>query len=123
LSYKRVYLANKAFLEGSVYSHGTIEVRDEATVKPYSLLFCNGNGKSANQRMVSLEGEVNVSGTIIANNTSGIVFLDEDALFTGIIFSKASVDIRGSVQGSVSTPSLIHSLCVTKIGLFLLKTN
>ncbi|MBL8026900.1 MAG: hypothetical protein JNL74_10850 [Fibrobacteres bacterium] len=101
LSYKRVYLADKSSFEGSIYSHGTVEIRDQATIQPYTLIYAQGNNKGANQRIVSLEGEVKVSGTIIANSQSGLVYLQDDAHFTGIIFSLASVDIRGIVEGSV----------------------
>lgn len=101
LSYKRVHIGNKAEFSGSIYCNGTIEAAEDSKIKPYSLLYCLGQNKGSNNQLVSITESAEVAGTILSPATMGIVFLDKDARFSGIIFTQASVDIRGIVLGTV----------------------
>jgi len=101
LSFKRVHIGNKSDFDGTIYCQGTVEVLDEAKVQPYTLVYCLGRGKASNQQVVTLDGKATMAGTIISDCSSGITYVGFEAAFSGILFTKASVDIRGTVNGTV----------------------
>jgi hypothetical protein len=102
LSSSRVHLGGKTDFSGTIYSQGTLEIMNEAKVRPYSVMFVKGGGKKQGDKAVFMDEQVTVSGTLLVSDVSGIVYLGYDAIFSGIIYTRGFIDIRGLLNGAAA---------------------
>ncbi|OGJ95409.1 MAG: hypothetical protein A2487_19305 [Candidatus Raymondbacteria bacterium RifOxyC12_full_50_8] len=106
LSYTRVHLGNKTDFSGTIYSNGTVEILNEAKVRPFALIYARGQGGKG-AKTVQIDEQAVVAGTVIVPGRNGLVYIGYEALFCGVLFCRGSVDIRGNVKGAVAAVSFM----------------
>ncbi len=105
LSSKRIFIADRAKVNGSFFSRGCFEIYDQATVMSNSLIY-NGTDESYGRKTgISIHGMVSINGTVILNIREGIpnISIGQNCVINGLVYASGSIDLEGVVNGTVIT--------------------